>query len=273
MKYVRLDQLYHLQTKGHSSKGNQLKVRDGQYWYKADYMGYEGLSEYIVSHLLEYSNLKKFIRYDLIKIQCGERQYNGCRSVHFLENEENLITLEHLYRQYTGRGLSQRLAQIVEVKDRVKWLAETVQNITGLARFGQYLTAMLELDAFFFNEDRHTNNIAVIYNKNKRKYRMCEFFDHGLSLFADTMMDFPMERSVEDCMESIESKPFARTFNEQMDAAEELYGQQLFFTFQAKEALKLLEQGKELYPEEICARVEKVLRYQIRKYGYFFSKI
>jgi len=36
-----------------SSKGNQLKWKDGEFWYKADYTGYEGLSEYVISHLLQ----------------------------------------------------------------------------------------------------------------------------------------------------------------------------------------------------------------------------
>ena len=41
-----------------SSKGNQLKfTRDG-FWYKADYLGYEGLAETVVSRLLYFSGLK-----------------------------------------------------------------------------------------------------------------------------------------------------------------------------------------------------------------------
>lgn len=36
----------------HSSKGNQLKWERQGIWYKADYTGYEGLSEYMVSELL-----------------------------------------------------------------------------------------------------------------------------------------------------------------------------------------------------------------------------
>ena len=35
-----------------SSKGNQLKFRRGDFWYKADFTGYEGLTEYTVSKLL-----------------------------------------------------------------------------------------------------------------------------------------------------------------------------------------------------------------------------
>ena len=41
-----------------SSKGNQLKWEQAGVWYKADYTGYEGLAEYMVSALLKYSDLK-----------------------------------------------------------------------------------------------------------------------------------------------------------------------------------------------------------------------
>lgn len=36
-----------------SSKGNQLKWENDGIWYKADYTGYEGLTEYMISHLLK----------------------------------------------------------------------------------------------------------------------------------------------------------------------------------------------------------------------------
>ena len=42
-----------------SSKGNQLKWENEHIWYKADYTGYEGLAEYVVSHLLEKSTLAR----------------------------------------------------------------------------------------------------------------------------------------------------------------------------------------------------------------------
>ena len=41
-----------------SSKGNQLKWQRDGIWYKADYTGYEGLAEYMVSSLLKASNLE-----------------------------------------------------------------------------------------------------------------------------------------------------------------------------------------------------------------------
>lgn len=46
-----------------SSKGNQLKWKKDDYWYKADYTGYEGLAEYMVSSLLEYSSLTRASMY------------------------------------------------------------------------------------------------------------------------------------------------------------------------------------------------------------------
>ena len=48
-----------------SSKGNQLKGRLDGRWYKADYLGYEGLAEYMVSGLLKKTSLgnDEFIDY------------------------------------------------------------------------------------------------------------------------------------------------------------------------------------------------------------------
>ena len=42
-----------------SSKGNQLKWKRDGIWYKADYTGYEGLAECVVSYLLSKSSLNE----------------------------------------------------------------------------------------------------------------------------------------------------------------------------------------------------------------------
>ena len=52
---------------------------------------------------------------------------------------------------------------------------------------------MLEIDAFFLNEDRHTNNIAVIYQEGTQQYALSPLFDQGLCLLADVKMDYPLE--------------------------------------------------------------------------------
>lgn len=40
-----------------SSKGNQLKWENEGIWYKADYTGYEGLAEYMISPSFEKVNI------------------------------------------------------------------------------------------------------------------------------------------------------------------------------------------------------------------------
>ena len=59
------------------------------------------------------------------------------------------------------------------------------------------------------NEDRHTNNIAVIYNEKTQKYELSPFFDQGLCMFADINQDYPIDQSLEYCLEKIEAKHLA----------------------------------------------------------------
>ena len=145
---------------------------------------------------------------------------------------------------------------------------EQVEKYTGLHDFGEYLTAMLELDAFFLNEDRHTNNIAVLYDTEKDCYELSPIFDQGLSLLADTSYDFSLEQPLEECMKRVEAKPFHLSFEQQVDAAEELYGIQIHFCFGAKEVQEELQTLNEGYSEKIIVRVEQLLREQMRRYAY-----
>lgn len=57
-----------------------------------------------------------------------------------------------------------------------------------------------------------------------------------------------------------------------MDEAELLYGQQLKLTFIISDILEILEEAKVYYNEAVIDRIEEVLRYQYRKYGYLISK-
>ena len=68
---------------------------------------------------------------------------------------------------------------------------------------GMSLAKLLEIDAFFLNEDRHANNIALLYNSRSGEYRLCPFFDMGLSLFADTFDSFPFSDNYEKCIRRI----------------------------------------------------------------------
>lgn len=271
---------------GHSSKGNQMKWLQDGYWYKADQFGYESLAEVVTSRLLRKSNVTDAVYYEPVIIRYKGKDYRGCRSANFRQTEEMLVPIERLFKSHTTIGLAKQLARISDVKERIKYTEEIVCNITKRDDFGIYLTKILEMDAFFLNEDRHTNNIAILYNKEKDSYRLCPFYDMGLSLFADTKVDFPLNKDYFACKENIIAKPFSRDFDEQLDAANELYGCHLKFDFSSNRIADIITELHENYfltEEDIAKgrvdgysaqefqRVEDTLRYQAAKYRYLFT--
>lgn len=273
MEQIRLDDHTPLKKTGHTSKGDQLKWKIGNIWYKADYMGYEGLSETLVSHLLRKSSLSQpFVLYQPVQIEYRGSLRGGCSSPDFLKENQMLVPVEKLYRQNTGDSLAITLSTFSEPGERIRFLVEQIECITGIHEFGAYLTAMLEIDAFFLNEDRHTNNIAVLYNTETEQYALSPLFDQGLCLFADTSNDYPLDLPIEDCAKRIEAKPFSFDFDAQLDAAEELYGIQLRFGFTAKDVCAELDSLADYYPLEIRQRVEQVVRWQMHRYTYLMDE-
>ena len=268
---IEIEKEHILTGTGHSSKGNQLKWEVDGYWYKADAFGFESLSEVVISRLLQHSNIKNFVEYEPVTIIYKGKSYRGCRSKNFRRNKEELVTLERLSRQYTGFSLARELGRISDIEQRILYVTELVENVTGLEGFGEYLSKMLEIDAFFLNEDRHTNNIALLYDSEKKEYGFCPFFDMGLSLFSDTREAYPIEKDFEDCRKAIAAKPFSRDFDEQMDVAEQLFGSHLKFYFSEKTMADILGELQTLYRKEEIERVEGVLRNQMRKYQYMFA--
>ena len=260
---------------GHSSKGNQLKWKKDGFWYKADHMGYEGLAETAVSGILQFSSLKSAVFYEPALIVYKNKQMTGCCSRDFLKRGEELITLEKLYRQYTGLSLAKMLGGLSDVKNRISFTVEQIVNFTGLTEFGGYLTGMLELDAFFLNEDRHTNNIAVIYDNEKKQFRLCPYFDMGLSMLSDLKGDFPLTMNTQDCLKKVKAKPFSADFDEQLDAAEELFGTHLKFHISANSMAAayrdMLPVWEGHYERLIQKRVEEILCLQSRKYSYMLQ--
>lgn len=253
-----------------SSKGNQLKwLQDGN-WYKADYTGYEGLSEYVVSALLKMSDFSEdeYVLYETEDIRYGHYIFRGCKSRNFLPKGWQMITLERLFTQAYGQGLNRSIYRMTDHENRLRFLVDQVERITGLTEFGRYMCRQLTLDTFFLNEDRHTHNLAVLMDPAGR-YHYCPFFDHGASLLADTTLDYPMNTDIDELMKTVKAKTFCEDFDEQLDIAEKLYGQQVHFAFSKKTVSDLLD-AEDVYPEEIKTRVKEILFRQIRKYQYLF---
>ena len=254
-----------------SSKGNQLKWKSGDVWYKADYTGYEGLAEYMVSHLLEYSTMARenYILYDTEEIRYQQVRYTGCKSINFLQEGWQMITLERLFQSYYGESLNKSIYSLKNPEERVRFTVEQVVRITGLKEFGKYISTLLTIDALFLNEDRHTHNIAVLLD-NAGVYHYCPVFDNGSALLSDTTMDYPMSAETESLLDKPRAKTFCTDFDEQLDAAERLYGKHIRFSFNRRDVEKLI--SHELYySDEIKQRVGYILQEQRRKYAYLFE--
>jgi len=269
MPEVDLTQIIRTETEGHSSKGNQPKLYDGEYWYKADHMGYEALAEVLTGRLLGHSNEQDFVRYEPVLIREDGRTYTGCRSRSFQGNDEMLVPLERLYRAYYGQSLAKKLATMPEAEEQIAFTVEFVEKVTGLSGFGQYLCTLLELDAFILNEDRHTNNIAVLRNEKTGQFRPCPIFDNGLSFLSDAK-DYPLDGDIFAEIQRVEAKPFSGDFMTQVEAAAALYGSRLHFDLSAEAMEQCFDGMWEYYPAEVINRVQRILHEQRRKYQYLF---
>ena len=270
MKIIKLDYEERVPSQNSSSKGNQPKWKVKKNWYKADFMGYEALAEVVISRLLKLSNLNDFVEYKPVMLEYDDKRAVGCISVNFREKNMSLITLEHLYRAYNGKSLSEALGKLAEVKDRVEFTVNFIEETTGLKNAGAYLATLIELDAFFLNEDRHTNNIALLYNEDSEQYAFAPVFDNGLALLSD-LNDYPADEDIFSCMKRIKAKPFSTDFDEQLDAAEELYGCQVRFSFTNKDVELAFEDMAEYYDGAVISRAKNILFQQMRKYGYMFE--
>ena len=256
-----------------SSKGNQLKWENEGTWYKADYTGYEGLAEYVISHLLKYTNLNEdeYVLYEPGQIKYKRQIYNGVRSRTFIDGDWQIITLERLFKNVYNESLTSVLWHMSDVKERLVFLVNAIKNITGLNNWGEYICRLFTIDAFFLNEDRHMYNIAVLMN-GKGDYAYCPIFDNGAGLLADTTMDYPLNGDVYALMDKVQSKTICGEFEEQLDISEALYKMNLKFRFTKKDVTELLA-GAEIYSEEIRNRVEMIIFAQMRKYPYLFSNM
>ena len=114
------------------------------------------------------------------------------------------------------------------------------------------------------------HNIAVLMNE-AGDFAYCPIFDHGAGLLADKTMDYPMDEDVYELIKLPQAKTISNDFDEQMDISEQLYKNNLKFTF-TKSDVKVLLEKAENYSKEERERVETVIYEQMRKYTYLFEK-
>jgi len=266
MKQIDFRREKQIDTAEYTSRGNQPKwFRDG-FWYKQDYMGYEAMAEVISSRLLELSSVDEYVEYSPILITADGFTRAGCMSNNILRDGESIIPINKLHRLYCGKSLAQAVSEEKSLEDRIKYTVDFVSRVTELSDFGRYLTSLLEFDAVIMNEDRHFNNIAVIYNMKEDKYRYCPIFDNGLSFLSD-LKTYPLDSDSYLLMDKPQGKPFERDYEAQAQACRSIYGSSFSLHLKKADLDPCFDELSEYYREDIIARAQNVIYYQLMRCG------
>ena len=260
-------------TQGHNSRGNQLKFKKDNIWYKTDSLGYEGLSEYIVSYFLQRSNIENFVMYEYQQISYNGQIYNGCKSENFLPCGFEIVTADKLFHKELGKSVHE-VCNNGNISNFILSYVETAAKLTGLSmdNIGKNLTSILELDALFLNDDRHFNNLAFLWNGDR--FFECPIFDNGAALLSDKMnnysLSYDMYGEVSDLVRRGKARPFSEDFEEQRNAAISLFGSQLEI-YTKSNTLPIPKNT--IYDEETINRARRVLEFQIEKNMEYFPNI
>ena len=158
-----------------TSDGTQDKFFKDGLWFKLDRHGGEGLAESAASVILKQSGLCAggFVEY----FPCVINGKNGCYSENFLKEDESFVTFYRLYKNVTGRELAQVCAAM-DYDDAIEYVINFVKQQTGLD-IHEYLANTFALDRVILNEDRHFNNLGVIYDGSA--FKTAPIFDNGKS--------------------------------------------------------------------------------------------
>lgn len=165
---------YLVRTSG-TSDGTQDKYFKDNKWFKLDRYGNEGLAEYTASQILKRSGIfsKDYVEYT----PCLINGKPGCYSTNFLSENESFITLYRLYKNVTGRDLA-TVCSKMDYEDGIDYVINFVKEQTGVD-IQEYLANTFILDEIILNEDRHFNNLGIIYNETD--FRTAPIFDNGKS--------------------------------------------------------------------------------------------
>ena len=231
-----------------SSKGNQEKWQENGRWFKLDMFGYEGLAETVTSALLVRTNIAelrfRYVTYRMERLEVHGRTRNGCSSADFLQAGESILTLADLLRKGVGSDWQMQVKRLPNMQAKIKWMVEQTERLTGLDRFGAYLTALFEADMLFGNEDRHLNNIAVL--RRGEEFDYCPMFDFGAGLLSN-VRDYPMDVEPKALLSQLRAQPMNTQFTRQVHAAQAIYGAQIRCDFSRDDAASALAEPLTFY--------------------------
>ncbi|WP_407425219.1 hypothetical protein [Treponema sp.] len=169
-----IDDTFLVRTSG-TSDGTQDKFFKNGLWFKLDRYGGEGIAECVASIILEECGLEssKFVKYT----PCLINGRSGCYSKNFLNEDEAFITLYRLYKNVTGRDLADVCSKM-DYDDAIEYVINFVKQQTALD-IHEYLANTFALDKVILNDDRHFNNMGIVYNGVD--FKTAPIFDNGKS--------------------------------------------------------------------------------------------
>ena len=170
------------------NKGTQPKYKENGYWYKLDHVGLEGLAEELSSIVLSCSTLPDNVSYVEYE-QCIIGDKKGCRCANFLNDGEEFVSFDILYKNKIGRNFSDDVFKISTIQERFDYIVAFIKNETNL-NIENYLKSILTLDAFILNPDRHYGNLGVIM-RSDGSFKYAPIFDNGQGLGANFQITPP----------------------------------------------------------------------------------
>ncbi|MBP5442029.1 MAG: hypothetical protein J6Y60_02205 [Treponema sp.] len=199
-----IDDEYLIRTYG-TSDGTQDKFYKDGFWFKLDRYGGEGLAETAASIILKEGGLSpsQFVEY----LPCVVNGKNACYSKNFLKDDESFITFYRLYKNVTGRDLAQ-VCSTMDYDDAIEYVMNFVKQQTNLD-IHEYLANTFALDRVILNEDRHFNNLGIIYDGTE--FKTAPIFDNGKSFLIGNKRAIE-ENSLQDKIKTAHSKAFSPSF-------------------------------------------------------------
>lgn len=136
------------------------------------------------------------------------------------------------------------------MEERIAFALKMIRSLTGLD-VTDYLKKIFMLDMIVLNEDRHVNNLAVIFDGTE--FRPAPIFDNGVSLLTANLSvnwHFSMEENVK--------RVIARPFSGSHEKMYEYFGKG--FSVDWNEFLRWLDEQEDTKEKE-------VFRYQAERYA------
>ncbi|MBR1622774.1 MAG: hypothetical protein IJ675_02535 [Pseudobutyrivibrio sp.] len=188
-----------------TSDGTQVKYYKDNNWYKIDRYGGEGQAEELVSNILSFSNLDKcdFVEYSQIVIN----DEMGCVSKNFLAQNEDFITIYRLYSNINGGDLA-KVTSMMDYDEAIDFVLDFVDK-NAQVDLREYLANTFSIDELILNEDRHFNNLGLIYDGNG--FRPAPIFDNGKSLFIGNTK-YDLQKSIKENKKIAFAKAFSGSF-------------------------------------------------------------